>query len=306
MPPPPVRITYINRSDEARRAIAAEIRASETEPERLRADKAEEDLAELREATHGWLSAGHALKLRAAEEARESGYAVGYAEGRAELLAERAASSEQLLRSRREVAAARAETVELVAAAGAAGAAALSKSRDVWRAEGRAEGLVAAAEQAAGADDGGVREAFSAYVVSAHEQKLSAVAKEREAAGEIARALSRELASANEMLATLLKVRRDPVAFSTPAPHACVRACVRLCVRVCFVFRGEKAAIDRSIKGRDETLAAALKARSPVVGWSEADLWVQVRRCPRARTEAARGEPACLPTTESQQQLQIL
>ena len=201
----PARLLRNNSSDEARRALAAEIRATEVEPERLRADSAEKSLAELRQATHGWLSAGHALKLQAAEEARKGGFAEGYAEGRAEL-------SEKLLRSRREVAAARAETVELVAAAGAAGAAALAKSRDVWRAEGRAEGVAAekaAAEKAAAAADGGdgLREAFSAYVVSAHEQRLSAVAAEREAGGKVARSLSRELASANEMLATLLKVR---------------------------------------------------------------------------------------------------
>lgn len=204
------------------------------EPERFRADTAERDLAELRQATHGWLAAGHALKLQAAEEARKSGYAEGYAEGRAELRAARAAFSEQLLRSRREVAAARAETVELVAAAGAAGAAALSKSRDVWRAQGRAEGIAAVAGEravtaAAAADDDGLREVFSAYVVSAHEQKLSAVAAERQAAEEVARDLSGELASANEMLVTLLKVRR--LRFS-------LRPCVRACL---FCFSGKAA-----------------------------------------------------------------
>lgn len=213
------------------------------EPERLRADTAEKDLAELRQATHGWLSAGHALKLQAAGEARKSGYAEGYAEGRAELQAARASFSEQLLRSRREVAAARAETVELVAAAAAAGTAALSKSRDFWRAEGRAEGVAAAAAEraaaAAAADGGGLREAFSAYVVSAHEQKLSAVAAEREAAGEVARDLSEELASANEMLATLLKVR---LRFLRP------------CVSFSFVSR----------EGC-EALKSALKARFPVL-----------------------------------------
>lgn len=188
------------------------------EPERLRADTAERELAELRRATHGWLSAGHTLKLRAAEEARKSGHADGYAEGRAELQAARAKFSEQLLRSRREVAAARSETVELVAAAGAAGAAALSKSRDVWRAEGRAEGVAAVTTEQAVADDGGVRAAFSAYVVSAHEQKLSALAAEREVAGEVARDLSEELANANEMLATLLKVRRSPGAREAAVP----------------------------------------------------------------------------------------
>lgn len=204
------RLLRSNSSDEARRALAAEIRANEVEPEKLRADTAEKNLDELRQATLGWLSAGHTLKLQAAEEARRSGFAEGYAEGRAELQATRAEFSEQLLRSRREVAAARAETVELVAAAGAAGAAALSKSRGVWRAEGRAEGVAAAAAEQAAAGGGagdGLRETFLAYVVSAHEQKLSAVAAEREAAGEAARDLSRELASANDMLATLLKVR---------------------------------------------------------------------------------------------------
>eukprot|EP00903_Cladosiphon_okamuranus_P016183 g14934.t1 len=219
--------TALGSSDEARRVLAAEIRANEVEPERLRADAAEENLAELRQATHGWLSAGHALKLQAAEEARKSGFAEGYAEGRAELQAARAEFSEQLLRSRWEVAAARAETVELVAAAGAAGAAALTKSRDAWRAEGRAEGVeAAAAEQAAeGSSAGdGLRAAFSAYVVSAHEQKLSAVAAERRASEEAARDLSRELASANEMLAALLKerawgteIRRDSALDETAA-----------------------------------------------------------------------------------------
>lgn len=145
-------------------------------------------------------------------EARKSGHADGYADARAELQAARASFSEQLAHSRQEVAAARSEAVDLVAAAGTAGAAALAKSRDVWRAKGRAEGVAAAAVAAgqagagAGADAAEVREAFAAYVVSAHEQKLSAVAAERETSREVARGLSRELADSNEMLATLLKV----------------------------------------------------------------------------------------------------
>ncbi|CAM9455544.1 unnamed protein product [Ectocarpus sp. 12 AP-2014] len=88
---------------------------------------------------------------------------------------------------------------------GEAGAAALLKSRDVWRAEGRA---AAEQEPLAGEDVAAeVREAFAAYVVSAHEQRLAAVVRERERAGEAARELSRELARANEMLAALSKER---------------------------------------------------------------------------------------------------
>lgn len=123
-------------------------------------------------------------------------------------------SHRERLALREELVVARAETADMVAAAGAAGAAALAKSRDVWRAEGRAEGHAAAAiaeknrmvEEGRGAnDDGGeVREVFAAYVVSAHEQKLAAVA----AAGERARELSEELERARAALATLSEVRR--------------------------------------------------------------------------------------------------
>lgn len=217
VPPPPSFPSPPVSHDENHRALAARIRATEVEPQRLRADAAENDLSELRQATHGWLSAAHALKLEAVAEARESGHADGYAEGRAELQAARASFSEQLAHSRREVAVARSEAFDLVAAAGSAGTAALVKSRDFWRAYGRAEGIAAAAGAAgqAGApvavavavsDTAEVREAFAAYAVSAHEQKLSAVAAEREASQEVARGLSRELAESNEMLATLLKV----------------------------------------------------------------------------------------------------
>lgn len=221
--PTPLSLPFRPSShEEARKALAAEIRANEVEPQKTRADAAENDLSELRQATHGWLAAAHALKLEAVAEARKSGHADGYADGRAELQAARASFSEQLAQSRQEVAAARSEAVDLVAAAGAAGAAALAKSRDVWRASGRAEGIAAAAATVAGQAGAGavagaeedaaaeMREAFAAYVVSAHEQKLSAVALEREASQKVERRLSRELADANTMLATSLKVRTVP------------------------------------------------------------------------------------------------
>lgn len=191
-----------NSQEDARRELAAEIREEEVQPQKLRADAAESDLSELRQAAHGWLSAAHALKLEAVAEARES----GFAEGRGDMLEQLERSHRERLALREEVLAARTEAVDAIAAMGEAGAAALVKSRDVWKAEGRA-----AAEQELLAGEGvesEVREAFAAYVVSAHEQRLAAVARERERAGEAARELSRELARANEMLAALSKVRQ--------------------------------------------------------------------------------------------------
>lgn len=137
-------------------------------------------------------------------EARES----GFAEGRGDLLEHLERSHRERLALREEVLAARTEAVDAIAAMGEAGAAALVKSRDFWRAEGHA----AAEQQLLLARDDvelEVREAFAAYVVSAHEQRLAAVARERERAGEAARELSRELARANEMLAALSKVRHQ-------------------------------------------------------------------------------------------------
>lgn len=133
-------------------------------------------------------------------EAREN----GFAEGRGDLLEQLERSHRERLALREEVLVARTETVDAIAAMGEAGAAALVKSRDVWRAEGRA---AAEQELLAGEDVASeVREAFAAYVVSAHEQRLAAVARERERAEEPTREISRELARANEMLAALSKV----------------------------------------------------------------------------------------------------
>eukprot|EP00904_Undaria_pinnatifida_P007104 jgi/Undpi1/3523/HiC_scaffold_16.g06895.m1 len=137
----------------------------EVEPQRKRADAAETELSELRQATHNWLAAAHALKLEAAAEAHAKGYLDGHAQGRAEAELEaeaekntlrtelhtaREALSGQLSQARRErlalveeVATARSEAVEMVAAVGAAGTAALTKSRTAWLAEGRAEGFAA-------------------------------------------------------------------------------------------------------------------------------------------------------------------
>ncbi|CAN0179824.1 unnamed protein product [Laminaria digitata] len=103
---------------------------------------------------------------------------------------------------------ARSEAVDTVAAIGAAGAKALTKSRKASLAEGRAEGFAAGLAQKT-AERSGVRlrEAFAAYVVSAHEQKLRVVAKEKVSSADMARGLSSELASAREMLAGLLQER---------------------------------------------------------------------------------------------------
>ncbi|CAM9775670.1 unnamed protein product [Ectocarpus sp. 4 AP-2014] len=212
-----------NSQDDARRELAAEIRENEVQPQKLRADAAERDLSELRQAAHGWLAAAHASKLEAVAEAREN----GFAEGRGDLLEQLERSRRERLALREEVLVARTEAVDAIAAMGEAGAAALVKSRDVWRAEGRA---AAEQELLAGEDVASeVREAFAAYVVSAHEQRLAAVARERERAGEAARELSRELARANEMLAALSKERstetedrRDPALNEVAAVPAAI------------------------------------------------------------------------------------
>lgn len=247
------------------------------EPEKRRADAAEAGLSELRQAAHGWLSTAHTLKLEAAAEARASGFSEGRVRGRSEgsgeaeaemlslrteLGAAREAFAAQLtlarkerLALREEVLEARTEACDMVAAAGAAGAAALTKSREVWVAEGRVEGYAggmaeglaegraagraegmmegralgrgdtnkelavrvrnaergpapaAAAEEDAMQAEVELREAFAAYVVSAHEQKLRMMATEKEASRAVARGLSEELVGAREVLATLLKVR---------------------------------------------------------------------------------------------------
>lgn len=168
-PPPPLtpfrtntRNSHASRAEEARIALALEIRENEVEPEKRRADAAEAGLSELRQAAHGWLSTAHTLKLEAAAEARASGFAEGRVRGRSEgageaeaemlslrseLGAAREAFAAQLtlarkerLALREEVLEARTEACDIVAAAGAAGAAALAKSREVWVAEGRVEG----------------------------------------------------------------------------------------------------------------------------------------------------------------------
>lgn len=233
------------------------------EPERRRADTAEAGLSELRQAAHGWLSTAHVLKLEAAAEARMSGFSEGRIRGRSEgageaeaemlslrtelgvareaFAAQMTLARKERLALREEVLEAKTEACEMVAAAGAAGAAALTKSREVWVAEGRVEGFsrgvadglaegrafgradvneelaarVTDAERGQAAAAGGaveaevkLREAFAAYVVSAHEQKLRMMATEREASRAVARGLSEELVDAREVLATLLKVRR--------------------------------------------------------------------------------------------------
>ncbi|CAN0488102.1 unnamed protein product, partial [Ectocarpus sp. 12 AP-2014] len=165
--------TALSSQDDARRELAAEIRENEVQPQKFRADAAERDLSELRQAAHGWLSAAHALKLKAVAEAREN----GFAEGRRDLLEQLERSHRERLALREEVLVARTEAIDAIAAMGEAGAAALVKSRDVWRAEGRA---AAEQELLAGEDVAAeVRDAFAAYVVSAHEQRLAAVARER-------------------------------------------------------------------------------------------------------------------------------
>lgn len=265
-------ISHASRAEEARTALALEIRANEVEPQRRRADAAEAGLSELRQAAHGWLSAAQVIKLEASAEARAKGYSEGRARGRSEgeleadakmrsLRAEvhqaREAFLDLLARSQRErlslreeAVEARNEAVEMVAAVGAAGAAALAKSRDVWVAQGRAEGFASglaeglaegsavgreegraqgradagielgarvrgaeereaaavAAASEAGEAEVKLREAFAAYVVNAHEQKLRVAGTAKEESWQVTRGLSEELASAREMLAELLKV----------------------------------------------------------------------------------------------------
>ncbi|CAN0107170.1 unnamed protein product, partial [Ectocarpus sp. 13 AM-2016] len=257
-----------NSQDYARRELAAEIRENEVQPQKFRADAAERDLSELRQAAHGWLSAAHALKLEAVAEAREN----GFAEGRGDLLEQLERSHRERLALREEVLVARTEAVDAIAAMGEAGAAALVKSRDVWRAEGRAaaeQGLPAGEDVAAE-----VRDAFAAYVVSAHEQRLVAVARERERAGEAARELSRELARANEMLAALSKERsietevmQDPILNEVAAvPAAAVSSAAEnpsttAAIRPSFSSSAPTtAAISQPIEGGAAAAAAAATA----------------------------------------------
>lgn len=275
--------------------MADEIRRSEVEPEKQRADSAETALSELRRSAHSWLATAHAVKLEAAAEARAEGYLQGTADGRSEATADslkrelslrtemeelrgdfakhRAQSREKSLALTIAVSEARQDAYTMVAAAADAGAAALAAARGPWMAEGRAEGLaegvaqgraegliegraegylegfaagraeglsegraegveigrksaVAAVEistvtkmevDGAGGDgaaatpeeDAGreLREAFAAYVVSAHDQKLRFAQKEKAAAEETARGLEEELTAAREVLAQVLEVR---------------------------------------------------------------------------------------------------
>ena len=155
--------SQVSLAEDAREATAREIRANEVEPQRRRANAAETDLSELRQATHRWLALAHVLKLEAAADARASSYAEGRTHGREEaslkseaeklLLREELVKTKQVLleqssRSRlerqalqEEVVEARHEAVEMLREAGAAGMIALNKSREVWMAKGRAEGF---------------------------------------------------------------------------------------------------------------------------------------------------------------------
>ncbi|CAM9455615.1 unnamed protein product, partial [Ectocarpus sp. 12 AP-2014] len=90
--------TALSSQDDARRELAAEIRENEVQPQKFRADAAERDLSELRQAAHGWLSAAHALKLEAVAEAREN----GFAEGRGDLLEQVELSHQERLALREE------------------------------------------------------------------------------------------------------------------------------------------------------------------------------------------------------------
>lgn len=225
--------------------MALEIRNTEVEPQRRRADAAEAGLAELRTAANGWLAAAHTSQLDAAAEARATGYMQGHAEGQSdgeadkrslktelnklqeEFSAYRAESREERLVLREAVADATQEAYSTVAAAATAGATAMEVSRDMWKKQGKMEGekegfeagraaaeaefrprleAVEAARAAAAFAETELREAFAAYVIRAHERKLELVAAERAGTQEMVQGLAEELAKARGVLIEMLKV----------------------------------------------------------------------------------------------------
>lgn len=234
---------HASRTEENRKALMCEIRQNEVEPQRKRADAAEAELTELREAAQGWLSTAHASRMEAAAEARATGYLQGRSEASAEANAEnlslrselkethdtladhRARSREERLVLREAVAEARADAYTLVSKAGTAGTAAIEASRDDWRAQGYTEGfaqgqahaeaeltprLIAAESsgKTTRAEETQLRDAFAAYVISAHEQRLKIIATERAASKERVEYLAEELAGTRSALARMLQVGR--------------------------------------------------------------------------------------------------
>lgn len=151
-----------------------------------------EEVVAARGETVGVLAAAGAAATVALTKSREASLAKGRAEGfeagRLQGLAEGVASG-------------RAEGLAL----GRADAEVELSERTRAAEEGKVTALTAAAEgEKAGAV---VREAFAAYVVHAHEQRLTAVATEKEASRQVVGGLSEELANSQEALAKLLKVR---------------------------------------------------------------------------------------------------
>lgn len=136
-------------------------------------------------------------------EGRVEGFREGFAAGRAEGLSEGREEGVKIGRKSTAMAV-ELSTVTAMKVDGAGGDTAVTQPQVKDGLFEGGGGMAATAEEDAGRE---LREAFAAYVVSAHDQKLSFAQKEKAAAEETARGLEEELAAAREVLAQVLEVR---------------------------------------------------------------------------------------------------